>query len=559
MWLALDEADAAIGLEMNPRPESSPGSAQSGEAVEQGIRDLMGLLALPALWAGRDGDTVLQLMAEAVERIVPLRFSLAQALLPGRAQPVSQLRVDGAYRQGDALADWSAEIQAWNIGRHPDGRAYDAQTPLGRMRIVHLSLGYGRAGGKIWFGASSAGFPTVTQLALLRAAASLAATGLQAARADYEREQASRAKDEFLAMLGHELRNPLAPIVMALELIRFKGGDTFSREHQIIDRQAKHLSRLVDDLLDVTRITRGKIELKRMPAELGNLLSRAVEDTSALFAERRHRLSTKLHDGPLWVYGDAVRLTQVFTNLLTNAAKYTDPGGEIRVRMQLEGEHVVVTVEDNGSGISPELFPRLFNIFEQGVATIDRAKGGLGIGLALVKSFVELHEGTVTAHSAGTGRGSMFTVRLPLLRHAVDDPVDAPVQPGPTTGALRVLVVDDNLDALASTTAYLSQRGHEVRQTSDPLEAVGLAERFRPQVAVLDIGLPVMDGYRLASELRRRIPAGSLRLVALTGYGQLKDLERSRAAGFDMHLVKPVSLQALDAALSLEKHDGLPV
>ncbi len=241
---------------------------------------------------------------------------------------------------------------------------------------------------------------------------------------------------------------------------------------------------------------------------------------------------------------------QVFANLLSNAAKYTDRGGRIEVTMDTSGQQVSICVRDNGSGISPALFPKLFKIFEQGSATIDRAKGGLGIGLALVKSFVELHEGSVTASSAGIGCGSTFKVTLPLL----DQPAVAAQASGVTVGvsraAVRVLVVDDNIDALESLRDYLAHQGHDVMTASEPLQALKLAEQFQPDVAVLDIGLPGMDGYALASALRTSFPPDRLRLVALTGYGQTKDFQRSRQAGFETHLVKPVALEALDAAIN---------
>ncbi len=409
---------------------SEPG--KNGE--EQGIRDLMGLLALPALWAGRDSETVLRLTVEAVERLALVQLVCVQLNIVENPEFEGLLRVGGNYLSSGEYQAWQAYTEDWQNARMPDGRAYDASTPLGPMRLVHLSMGYGSHGGKIWFGSGDPDFPSVTQLAIMRAAASLALTGVQAARANYEREQASRAKDEFLAMLGHELRNPLAPIVMALELLKLRHKEGLPREYQIIDRQAKHLSRLVDDLLDVTRMTRGRLELKKEPAELTALLARAIQDTSGLLQERNHRLTTELPDAQVWVFGDPTRLLQVFSNLLSNAAKYTDPGGRIQVRLTVEDGQVAVAVRDNGSGISPQLFPRLFQIFEQGVATIDRAKGGLGIGLALVKTFVELHEGRVAAHSEGVGRGSVFTVTLPIL-----EPADALAQPvAPRPGPVRL-------------------------------------------------------------------------------------------------------------------------
>jgi len=266
----------------------------------------------------------------------------------------------------------------------------------------------------------------------------------------------------------------------------------------------------------------------------------------------RHSLDVSLPDEQAWLFGDAVRLTQVFSNLLTNAAKYTDPGGQIRVRMQINAGQAAISVIDNGSGISADLLPRLFTIFEQGKTTIDRGKGGLGIGLALVKSFVELHGGSVGAASDGPGQGAQFTVILPLLQSAESSPAAAkqPAAAGKPTRSVRVLLVDDNVDALHSLSRYLSGCGHQVQATADPIEALRIASGFQPEVAVLDIGLPVLDGYALAAKIKETPALQGVRLVALTSYGKPRDVERSRAAGFDIHLVKPVLLQDLDAAIA---------
>ncbi len=542
-------------------PRSEPGTAdietnmepdlRVGSVDERSIRDLMGLLALPAMWAGRDGQSILQITIEAAERIVPIRFAMASIdLLPDTPRHCV-LRLDGRNVDEPERLAWEAAASQWEQTRLPDGRVHRLATPRQPMRVVRLSMGYGTFGGNIWFGSDREDFPTTSQLAFLRAAASLATTGVQTARADFEREQASRAKDEFLAMLGHELRNPLAPIITVLDLVKLRNkGQPLPREHVIIERQAKHLSRLLDDLLDVTRIIRGKVELKREPLDLTHLLDRAIEASGALFHERGHTLDARLPEQAVWVFGDPTRLMQVFANLLSNAAKYTDRGGRIEVTMETSGQQVCIFVRDNGSGISPALFPKLFNIFEQGSATIDRAKGGLGIGLALVKSFVELHEGSVTASSAGIGCGSTFKVTLPLLEQPAVAPPAGDAVPGVPPAAVRVLVVDDNIDALESLRDYLAHQGHEVATASESLQALHLAERFQPDVAVLDIGLPGMDGYALARALRAAFPAQRLRLVALTGYGQTKDFQRSKQAGFEIHLVKPVALEALDAAIN---------
>jgi signal transduction histidine kinase len=519
-------------------------------ATDRPIRDLMGLLALPALWVGRDGATILQIMTEAVERVVPIRFSYVHAtLIPGRP-PIEPVRVDGRVVTGNELEAWRHAAAGWANRREADACVHLSDTPLGQMRMVRFSMGYGSHGAHIWFGSSDETFPTTMQIAFLRAATSLATTGLQTARASHEREEASRAKDEFLAMLGHELRNPLAPIVTALQLIELKNGGSLTNEHAIIARQVGHLRRLVDDLMDVSRITRGKVELKKELCDIKAILAQAIEDVGPLMEERRHALAVDLGDENIRVFGDAMRLAQVFTNLLTNAAKYTDPGGAIAIAARVQQDTVSITVSDNGSGIDPQLLSRLFNIFEQGVSTIDRSKGGLGIGLALVKNFVELHGGTVTAASEGTGCGSRFIVSLPLSKDIAGvQPASAPALPS-SPRFVRVLVVDDNLDALETMRNCLRERDYEVAIASDPLQALRLAQQFRPTVALLDIGLPVMDGYQLAKALRMQFPGQELRLLALTGYGQATDKTRSKSAGFDGHLVKPVDLDDLIAALA---------
>lgn len=516
------------------------------------IRDMMGLLALPAMWADRDGGTILQIMTEAIECIVPLRFSYVHVPLLPEQPPVDRLRIEGRDASGDEMAQWITATASWTHRREADAQAVLTDTPLGQMRVVRFSMGYGLYGGQIWFGSTDGDFPTTTHLAYMRAATSLATTGLQTARARYEREEASRAKDEFLAMLGHELRNPLSPIVTALQVMELKNNDVLTHEHAIIKRQVGHLRRLVDDLLDVSRITRGKIELKQEALNLKTVLTSALEDVRPVMEERHHSVTAHFPEKEPWIDGDPTRLTQIFTNLLTNAAKYTDPGGAISLHMRLEEDHVITHVRDNGSGLSPRLFPRLFTIFEQGTSTIDRAKGGLGIGLVIVKSLVELHGGTVTAFSQGIGEGSEFTVTLPRLKTSIGrSPAPIDVQPTAAPNE-RVLLVDDNIDALETLASYLTYQGYEVATANDPVQALEAARTFRPSIAILDIGLPIMDGYQLAGELRNEFPQ-NLRLLALTGYGQTNDRTRSNAAGFEAHLVKPVGLADLMDAMASDK------
>jgi len=353
---------------------------------------------------------------------------------------------------------------------------------------------------------------------------------------------ANRTKDEFLAMLGHELRNPLSPIVSALELIRLRGETGAERERGIIERQVQHMVRLVDDLLDVSRVTRGKVELKCERIELAQPLGKAVEMARPLLAQHRHHLDVEIEPGLVWE-GDPMRLAQVVSNLLTNAARYTPPGGRVRLRARGEDDASVrLSVTDTGIGMTPELRAHVFDLFFQGQRNIDRAEGGLGIGLALVKNIVELHGGRVEAHSDGPGAGSEFVVLLPRRAPAACLAPDvAPAQPAPAAERRRVLLVDDNVDGADTLARLLAAHGHEVRVFHEPVAALAAVPGFLPDMAVLDIGLPVLDGYEMARRLRVLLDGHPCRLVALTGYGLDADRERSAEAGFDRHLVKPVN------------------
>lgn len=371
--------------------------------------------------------------------------------------------------------------------------------------------------------------------------------GVEAARTEAER--ANAVKDEFLAMLGHELRNPLAPIVTALTILREGASASTARQLGVVERQVQRLVRLVDDLLDVSRIARGKLELKLELVDLADAIWDGVETAQPLFEGRNHRLRVEIERGRLFVWGDRTRLSQVFSNLLTNAAKYTDPGGHIVVVAREEGERIRVAVRDDGMGIAPELLPRVFDIFQQGTRTIDRAQGGLGLGLAIVKNVVQLHGGEVGAASRGPGEGSEFVVTLPSRAPS------SSVSPGASAPApsafvpKRILVVDDNVDSAEMIALALDLMGHLTRIAHDGTRALELVREHRPDVALLDIGLPVIDGY----ELCRRILSSGIEprptLIAITGYGQQGDRERARAAGFDYHLVKPVDMRALGALI----------
>jgi signal transduction histidine kinase/CheY-like chemotaxis protein len=365
----------------------------------------------------------------------------------------------------------------------------------------------------------------------------------QQARA--EAEAASRAKDEFLAMLGHELRNPLAPIVTGLDLLRMRAGASAEREVMVLQRQAQNMIRLVDDLLDISRITHGKIQLEKERFELAAIVSSAIETARPLIDSRGHTLTTKVPHRGLLVDADRSRLAQAIANLLTNAAKYTEPGGQIAVLAKRDGDAIEIVVRDNGIGIAPGMLPHIFSMFVQERQALDRSQGGLGLGLCIVRSIVDLHGGTVEAFSAGRGKGSQLTIRLPAARTRVGTDTDEITQPIvlQPPGGRRIIVVDDNQDAADLLSIALEQLGNTTRVAHDAEAALQVIDEFRPEVAVLDIGLPVVDGYELARLLRQR--GKRIRLIAVTGYGQESDKERAVNAGFDAHLVKPVHIDRL--------------
>jgi signal transduction histidine kinase/CheY-like chemotaxis protein len=361
---------------------------------------------------------------------------------------------------------------------------------------------------------------------------------------------ADRRKDEFLATLSHELRNPLAPIRTAIEIIRLAQGDLAVSEtaRTTIERQLTHLVRITDDLLDVARITQDKMELRRERIDLRAALHSAVEATRPLVASRSHTLTIDMGDAALEAKADFTRMTQVFTNLLHNAAKYTPNHGQIHLSARAEGSHVLIAIADSGAGIPPPMLTRIFEMFTQLQDYRDRAQGGLGIGLTLAKRLVELHGGTIEARSAGLGCGSRFVVRLPLARgEAVEHQGNDRTAPALRT--CRVLVADDNPDAAEMLRVMLQMKGHHVRVAADGVQAVATARAFTPQIAFVDIGMPRMDGYAAGREIRRLLGPNVV-LVALTGWGQDDDKRRSREAGFDHHLTKPPEPEMLDLLIA---------
>ncbi len=368
--------------------------------------------------------------------------------------------------------------------------------------------------------------------------------------------RAARARkrlDEFLVTLAHELRNPLAPIRSAAQIMRMAEGDhaTASAARAIIERQLKHLVRLIDDLLDVSRITRGKLELRKERLDLATVLQVAIEINRPLLESKQQHVKVELPAEPLIVEADTTRLAQVFANLLNNSAKYSDPRSDIRIRAVRNGGRAAVTVTDQGVGIERERLASIFDMFTQAERRQPSPHDGLGVGLTLVKRLVELHGGSVSAYSAGPGTGSTFTIELELVERPAEEARALPAA-GKAEGAApraRILIADDNHDAAQSLALMLAMDGHDVRTAGDGLEALRVAEEFRPQLVVLDIGMPKLDGYETARRLRERPWAVGLRLFALTGWGQEEDRERARRAGFDQHLVKPVDPEALSQLL----------
>lgn len=510
---------------------------------ECGQREEGRALLLPA--TRRDGDAICVLLNKAnVACLVCADAAhVARELEAGAAVLVltdTVLSEEGGHRILDALLDqpaWS-DLPVVLLGKL--GSSAELQNIVGRLTNVTLLER-----------------PTSSPMLLSAVGAALRARARQyqvrdqvaaLRKAENELREADRRKDEFLAMLAHELRNPLAPIRTASELlprIVAPGSERVDMTLSVLRRQVGQLTRLVDDLLDVSRITRGRIELQRTTLDLASLLVQALESTAPLIQDKNHVVVQPSVLPMLYVDGDGTRLIQCISNVLANAAKYTDAGGEIRVDLRKEGGMAVVSVRDNGIGISAEMLPRVFDLFVQSDRALDRSQGGLGIGLSVVRRLIEMHGGEVWAYSAGLGEGSTFEIRLP--RVAAPAAAETHAEPERRLHR-RVLVVDDNRDAADSLSLLLQTQGHEVQTAYDGEEALAMARRFGADLVLLDIGLPLMNGFEVAKRLRSG--GSAARLVALTGYGQPEDLRRSREAGFDGHLVKPIDLVSVTEMLS---------
>lgn len=421
-----------------------------------------------------------------------------------------------------------------------------------RSRVILPLLARGRALGALSLAMQQPSrWRAPADLALIEDLAHRAAIAIDNAQLYRDIQEADRRKNEFLSMLAHELRNPMAPLLNGIEYLSraSQGAEDLSKIHNMMERQLHHLVRLVDDLLDISRITRDMIELQLEPVEAATIVSRAVEVSKPLVDSRMHELTVALPTEPIWINADAVRLAQVLSNLLNNAAKYTEKRGKIRLSVERDGGDVVFRVRDTGVGIPEDMLSSVFELFTQVKRTSDRSQGGLGIGLTLVRRLVEMHGGSVQAFSAGKNQGSEFVVRLPAVADS-RRPAGPVAEPRAVkNGHHRVLVVDDNVDVTESTAMLLRHIGMDVRLAHDGVAALAVAHAFQPDIVLLDIGLPGMDGYEVARRLRQQGGAQSPLLVALSGYGQEEDRQRSLDAGFDHHLVKPATLNDLTALL----------
>lgn len=469
------------------------------------------------------------------------RDFLRSCAAPGRYDGEVEIPLGRCRRVIGIVVDAAAAVLLGGTPQEPEIEELERQLPLlaALLRVEQEAQLAKAQAAAAWESASR----TSNVIKALESARAEAARLNAELRAEHDR------KDSFLATLGHELRNPLAPLANSVELLGHAGlaPEMHARQLDVMRRQVHHLTHLVDDLLDVSRVSRGRVDLRREPLALGEVLRHALDEARPLLEARRHECVYREPREPLFVSADRVRLAQVFGNLINNAAKYTDEGGLLTITVERDGSTASIRFTDTGIGIEAEMLPHVFDLFAQAPDVLSRAGGGLGIGLTLVRTLVELHEGRVSAHSEGPGQGSTFEVCLPLTDGARAEPEQAPTRAQPQ-GALRAIVCDDNKDAADSLCALLVSMGHEVRVTYDAAATLALVERWHSDTAIIDLGLPGMDGFELARRLRRGGYAG--RLIALTGYGTGEARRRSEEAGFDAHLVKPVGLGALAELLS---------
>lgn len=512
-------------------------------------------------------ERVLQVTAEQARRHLGAERAFASLTLgEDRIQTSSGVSVDPTH--APALAELALEVCRRNrplrltraeLAAHPTIQRHGpAASPRGWLAAPFIGHD-GENLGLVQLCDKDDGAFTDSDESVLVQLAHIASVAIENARLNAALRDQDRRKDEFLALLAHELRNPLAPLRNGLEVLRLSEDATIrGRSQAMMDRQLGHMVRLIDDLLDISRINRDKLDLRRARVALADVVRNAIETARPVLDAARHALVVSLPPGPVELDADETRLAQVFSNLLTNSAKYTDPGGRIELSARREHDRVVVAVRDSGIGIPASALPGVFDMFSQVDGSIERSRGGLGIGLALVKGLVEMHGGTITAESEGLRRGSTFTVRLPLLTSAEQH--DAPASPDPRPAprpTRRILVVDDNQDAALTMADMLELLGDEVRTAHDGVHALALADAFRPEIVLMDIGMPHLNGYEATRRIREQPWGKVMTIVALTGWGHETDRARSRAAGCDGHLVKPVSLDDLEVLLAAPRPDGM--
>ncbi len=522
--------------------------------------------------AARDLNSVIGVVTEDARNLIGARQAATSMVLsPQHPHPVNAISTasDRSYRPASPEIDAKDLYEAVKEENRPvrltqDELEHDPRwRALGKVALaIPIANGWlaapligrdGKSIGLLQLADKDEGEFTADDEAILVQLSRLAAIAIENAKLYDELRGNDQRKDEFLAMLAHELRNPLAAIGNAVG-VTTRGGQ---QEHvgwamDVITRQMRHLTRLIDDLLDVSRISRGKIELRKGVVDATPILDSAAATVRPLVEERKHTLDVSIDRGNLWVDVDPTRVEQVVVNLLNNAAKYSDNAGHIRFSARNEGEDVVITVGDKGVGIPPEKLPQMFELFAQGDRSLARSEGGLGIGLTVVKKLVEMHGGSVTAKSEGPGKGSEFTVRLPAARRPATTPAKASGPAEASSKKSRILVVDDNVDTARGMARLLKLLGHEVSTAHAGPEALDLAREHRPEVILLDIGLPGMDGYEVAARMRTEECCKDAVIIAVSGYGQDEDRRRSKEAGFDHHLIKPLDHDALLSLLSAE-------
>jgi signal transduction histidine kinase len=519
-----------------------PSPSDANDRLKRCVRDLAALTALPSLCIGRTPEEALDTLIDALP--TALDCDLVYFSVPGTP---AQERV--ALDRARGTAELLAEVRSITAN-NDDGADATVFAAGERWWCIGAEVPLGSKRGRLLAGRRTR-LDADTDRVLVRTAANLIGTIIEGANV----LEAARRKDDFLAMLGHELRNPLAPIVTAVDLMKL--NPSVQRERTVIERHTDHLVRIVDDLLDISRVTRGHVELRREHVSLASVLQRAVEIASPLISRNRHSL--ELQDaGNVSLEGDPIRLAQIFGNLLTNAAKFTSAGGRIEVLVAHAPGRVRVTVRDSGCGIASDQLQRIFEPFVQADRARDVLRGGLGLGLAIVRNLVERHGGTISVESQGRGHGSAFTVELPTAATARNQPsATLPPQPSELRAQVRVLVVDDNADITDLLSEALQAQGFQTAVAHDGSGALTSWRSFSPHAGVLDVGLPDMDGYGVARTIRSQYGNDAV-LIAVTGYGQPTDRSRATGAGFDCHFVKPVSIAELVKALDQRVVRGKP-